>query len=226
MKCKIISLILFLFPLSFLSAQGVNIKTLRAYSSEDETLIPVISERAEMVIEFDVQSKFEPNLNIVFRFCDKDWNPTDNIFLANIGKDIARFLKLETLPLSVKAAKYHFKGVFPGNYPDLEFPFSGKWMFFITESNDTSIIYDSGKFYVIQNNIKINVTLKREQLEDKVYSPADLAKVFNVTTAFNIPDEMFPQYVDHVEIIENRKIYEPYIVEQKIFFYCKRYLSC
>ncbi len=214
MNYKIISLVLFLFPLSFLSSQNLNIKSLRAYSSQDETLIPIISEEGGMIIEFDVESEFKPSLNIVFRFCDKDWNPTDNIFLANIGKNIAHFLDLETLPVSVENAKYHFEGEFPGNYPDIEFPFSGKWMFYVTESNDTSIIYGKGKFYAIQNDIKMNVTLKREQLEDKVYSPADLAKVFNVTAAFNVPDEMFPLYVDHLEIIENQKIYQPYIVDR------------
>ena len=214
MNYKIFSLILFLFPLSFLLSQNIKVKTLRSYSSADETSIPVVSEEGEMIIEFDVESEFEPNLNVVFRFCDKDWNPTDNIFLANAGKNIAHFLNLETLPVSVKNAKYHFKGEFPGNFPDLEFPFSGKWMFYITESSDTSIIYGSGKFYVIQNDIKMNVNLKREQLEDKVYSPADLAKVFNLTASFNIPDEMFPQQVDHIEIIENQKIYQPYVVDR------------
>ena len=214
MNYRIILLMLSLFPVSFLFSQDVIVKSLRVYSSQDETLLPVISDGSNITIEFDIESEFKPNLNIVFRFCDKDWNPTDNIFFANFGKNTAYFLELTTLPSTVEKAKYHFKDNFPGNYADVEFPFSGKWMFYVTESNDSSIVYASGRFYVIQNEIKLNVTLKREQLEDKVYSPADLAKAFNITAAFNIPDEMFPQFVDHLEIIENQKIYQPVIVDR------------
>ena len=214
MNYRITLLIFFLLPLSFSFSEDVIIKSLRVYSSNDETLLPVISEGSNITIEFDIESEFEPNLNIIFRFCDKDWNPTDNIFLTNLGKNTAYFLELKTLPTTVENAKYHFKDIFPGNYDDVEFPFSGKWMFYVTESNDSSIVYASGRFYVILNEIKLNVTLKREQLEDKVYSPADLAKAFNITAAFNIPDEMFPQFVDHLEIIENQKIYQPVIVDR------------
>ena len=60
----------------------------------------------------------------------------------------------------------------------------------------------------------MGATFKKEQLEDKVYFPSDLAKIFNITAAFNIPDEMFPSFVDHVEIIENQKIYQPVIVDR------------
>jgi len=214
MNYRIIFLVLFLFPVSFLFSQDVIVKSLRVYSSQDETMLPVISEGSNITIEFDIESEFKPNLNIVFRFCDKDWNPTDNIFFANFGKNTAYFLDLKALPSTLEKAKYHFKDNFPGNYADVEFPFSGKWMFYVTESNDSSIVYASGRFYVILNEIKLNVTLKREQLEDKVYFPADLAKIFNITAAFNIPDEMFPQFVDHLEIIENQKIYQPVIVDR------------
>ena len=116
MNYRITLLIFFLLPLSFSFSEDVIIKSLRVYSSNDETLLPVISEGSNITIEFDIESEFEPNLNIIFRFCDKDWNPTDNIFLTNLGKNTAYFLELKTLPTTVENAKYHFKDIFPGNY--------------------------------------------------------------------------------------------------------------
>lgn len=215
---KLFLLILFLLPASFILSQEVELKSLRVYSARDETSLPVIvqSENSNIVIEFDLESEFIPNLNIIFRFCDKDWTPTDNIFLLNIGKNIAYFLDLKTLPTTVENARYHFRGEFPENYEDVEFPFSGKWMFYITESDDSSRVYGSGKFYVIQNDVGLRVNVKREQLEDKVYFPSDLAKIFNITAAFNIPDEMFPTFVDHLEIVENHKIHQPVIVDRNL----------
>ena len=209
-------ILLCLSPASFTLSQEVELKSLRVYSDQDETSLPVIvqSENNNIAIEFDLESEFIPNLNIVFRFCDKDWNPTDNIFLLNIGKNIAYFLDLKTLPTTVEKARYHFRGEFPGGYEDVEFPFSGKWMFYITESDDSTKVYGSGKFYVIQDDVALHVNVKREQLEDKVYFPSDLAKIFNITAVFNIPDEMFPAFVDHLEIVENHKIHQPVIVDR------------
>ncbi|OGU73514.1 MAG: hypothetical protein A2V93_06515 [Ignavibacteria bacterium RBG_16_34_14] len=217
MKNKSLLLLLLIFN-TFTFSQNVIIKSLRAYTTGDETSLPVIyySQKGgnNITIEFDVECEFIPNLNVVFRYCDKDWNPTDNLFLINHGKNIAYFLDLVTLPATVEDAKYRFKGNFPSDFEDVEFPFSGKWTFYITESNDTSVVYAMGRFYVIYEEVIMGTTIKREQLEDKVYFPADLAKVFNITTEFSLPDELFPAFVTHIEIVENLKIYDAIVVDR------------
>lgn len=213
---KINLVLLFIFSSTvFLFPQKTEIKTLRAYTAGDEISLPVITtDSGPLVVEFDVQSEFIPNLNILFRYCDKNWNPTTNIFLLNIGKNTVYYLDFETLPSTVEDARYHFRGQFPNSHDDVEFPFSGKWMFYVTESNDTSIVYGTGKFYVVYEDIPLSLTTKREQLEDKVYFPSDLARVFNVTANAIIPDELFPAFVDQLEIIENKKLYNPIIVDR------------
>lgn len=213
--------ILLLWLAAYVSAfpQDVIIKSLKSYSAGDETSLPVIFYSKEgsgnnITIEFDIESDFIPNLNVVFRYCDKNWKPTGNLFLINHGKNIAYYLDYVTLPSTVEDAKYRFKGNFPSGFEDIEFPFSGKWMFFITESGDTSIVYASGRFYVIHEEVNLQTTIKREQLEDKVYFPADLAKVFNVTSEFYLPEELTPGFISHIEIIENQKVNYPIIVKR------------
>jgi hypothetical protein len=215
LKKVLLSFFLTLILTTFLFSQQIEIKSLRAYIGGDETSLPVLTAESEpLIIEFDIKSEFIPNLNILFRYCDKNWNPTNNIFLLNIGKNTAYFLDFETLPSTVEDARYHFKGHYPNRHDEVEFPFSGKWMFYITESNDTSIVYGSGKFYVVYEEIALNVSIKREQLEDKVYFPADLARVFNITASTVLTDELFPAYVEQVEIIENQKLFYPIIVDR------------
>ncbi|HSP86560.1 MAG TPA: type IX secretion system plug protein domain-containing protein [Ignavibacteriaceae bacterium] len=217
MKKISIPALLFLFN-AFIFSQSVTIKSLKAYTTGDETSLPVIYYSQEggnnITIEFDIESEFVPNLNIVFRYCDKNWNPTSNMFLINHGKNIAYFLDYITLPTTVADAKYRFKGNFPSDFQDLEFPFSGKWMYFITESDDTSKLYASGKFYVVHEEVVMRTSIKREQLEDKSYFPADLAKVFNLTSEINLPDELFPAFVTHIEIVENQKVSRPILVDR------------
>jgi len=202
----------FLLCLIFLFKAGYaqfEIKTLKTYRLQDEASLPVITSEGELTIEFDINGSFEPNLNIVFRFCDKNWNPVDNLFLQNYGENIAYNLDFDLLPFTVQDARYHFKGSFPDEENYITFPFSGKWKYFITDSQDTSKIYASGRFYFIKNEIGLNVVLKKEQLEDKVYYPLSVGYVFNITTDFYLPEEFFPAYVDHIEIVENKKIDYP-----------------
>ena len=205
--------LVFLYCIS-VEAQDVKIKSLEVYPVGEKPDIPVITSNKKLAIEFDVQAEFEPTLNIVFRFCDKGWNPTSNIFLLNQNKNQLQLFDFIRLPFTVEEAQYHFKGYFPDKNDYIEFPFSGKWRFYITDQQDTSVVYATGRFYIIKNEVSLNSILKRDQLEDKTYWPVEIAKVFNITTNFNLPQDFFPDFVDRVEIIQNQEIYYPVIINR------------
>ncbi len=212
----VLSLLLTINVLTF--PDNIQIKSMQVYTGRDQLSFPVLDMKGngpdKLTIEFDIQSGFEPNFVIVFRFCDRNWRPYQNNFLSNQGKNIKYNLSYSILPNTVKEAHYHYRGTFPDSRGDVEFPFSGKWRFYVTDSQDTSLVYATGKFYVVYDTMNLGLTLKREQLENKVYFPSDLAKVFNVTALFNLPDDLFPSNVEQVEIIENHKIDYPIIVDR------------
>ncbi len=215
---KLFLIILFTF-ISFTSgfSQKLNIRSLRVYS-ESETSFPILTPFEEgnnkITIEFDIDADVLPNLNLVFRYCDKNWKPYDNIFLLNNGKNIEYDLDFEILPFTCEDARYHYKGIFPNDNNFVDFPFSGKWMFFVTDVQDTTKVHASGKFYVVYNDVKINVNLKKEMLEEKSYNPIEIGRIMNLTTSFDLPDELFPNYVDQVEIIQNKRIDSPIIIDR------------
>ncbi|NNJ53475.1 MAG: DUF5103 domain-containing protein [Ignavibacteriaceae bacterium] len=197
------------------SINGFEVKSLIAYTSSSITSLPVLNGGNKLVIEFDVQGDFIPNMNIVFRFCDYGWIPTDNLFLIDQQYGTAYFLDFEELPITlVDDARYHHKSIYPDERDQVKFPFAGKWRFYLTDTQDTSIVYATGKFFVIQNKVNLGVKLKRDELEDKSYWPVELAKSFNVTTDFFLPNEFYPSFVDRVEIIENQNIYNPIAVDR------------
>ncbi len=219
MKKIICAVLLFGAFTNLIFSQEIKIKSLKFYAENDETSFPLIiadSERTSaLTIQFDVESSYSPQMSIVFKFCDRNWVPTSNIFLQNYGENIAYNLKFNNLPTTVADAQYFFRGKFPNSKDYVKFPFSGRWRFFITDANDTSVIYSSGKFFVVHQDIPLSSSLRKERLEDKVYFPADLANVFNITTEFDLNEKFFPDYVDRVEIIENRKIDYPIIIDRK-----------
>ena len=190
---------------------NIAIKSLLAYPDDDITELPVLYGN-KLTIEFDLQAEHTPQLSVVFRFCDKDWNPSGNLFLANHGYNIYSNLDYTVLPVTVKAARYHYRQSFPDKDGTISFPYSGKWRFYITDTYDTSKVYASGKFIVIVGEIPMKVTLTKEKLEDKTYFPTQLAYIFNITSELNLPEKFYPSFVDHLEIIENHKTDYPYIV--------------
>lgn len=198
--------------------QELKIKSLKVFSGNDETSLPVLefSQKAEgqLRVIFDVQSVFEPNLNLVFRFCDKNWQPVRSIFFSNFGQNTAYNLTFDKLPTTIEDAKYHFRGTFPDKRGQVSFPFSGKWMLFITDFQDTSKVYATARFIVVRDPIDMTLSIKNESLEDKSYFPIDLSKIYNLTDSFTLPEEFYSTNVSHVEIIENHKIDFPYVVDR------------
>ena len=195
-------------------AQDIQIKSLVTYTTDDRLALPVLNSENKFVVEFDIKSDFEPTLSILFRFCDEEWMPTKNNFLLNQNRNSKQLFSFESLPVTVEDADYYFKGSFPDRDGFIEFPFSGKWRFYITDWQDTSLVYAEGRFFVVNNEVILGSTLKRDELEDKNYWPIELAKVFNITINFILPDDFFPSYVDRLEIIQNRNVYEPIVIER------------
>ena len=216
MKSSGLILIFLFVTYTNLFPQDFVVKSLNVYTTDNPTSLPVVTIDNKLVIEFDVQGEFIPNMNMVFRFCDEGWIPTKNVFLLNSQYSTYYFLDFEELPITVvDDARYHHKSTYPDDRDQVRFPFSGKWRFYVTDTQDTSIVYASGKFFVIRDKVDLSVRVKRDELEDKSYWPVELAKSINVTTDFYLPDEFHPSFVDRIEIIDNQRTYYPVDIDRK-----------
>jgi len=210
---------IFLFLQQFSTAQNIGIKSLRIYSSEDEREFPIIDlsdpNHREITIEFDVQSQFVPNINLEFRFCDSQWNPYDNAFLTNPMYNTEHSLLFDRLPSTVTGARFHYSGKFPNN--NITFPFSGKWRFFLVDTQNRDLIYGSGKFFVVRPEVKLNVQFGKEGSEGDLPDLAALRRTFVISSDFTLPDSLFPANVMQVEIIANRKFNYPIIIDRNSY---------
>jgi hypothetical protein len=191
-------------------SQEIKIKSLKVSTSADATSIPVLENLKDLlVIDFDLQADTPPNLNIIFKYCDRDWKVLDNIFLSNQGKNTAYLLDYKYLPTTVADANYHYHNKFPDKNGYVEFPFSGKWKFFVVDSQDPSIIFAEGKFIVVIADGTLKVETRKETLDDKLYSPPQLGYVNWFIVEPQLKQDFFPHFIDQVEIIQNHKIYNP-----------------
>lgn len=191
--------------------QNFALKSLRVFPASNELSFPVINMQAPtgelITIEFDIDAAYEPNLSIVFKFCNSNWQPYDNAFLSNPGYNTQHNLWFERLPLKVRGASYHYSGKFPNDF--VTFPFPGKWKFYIVDSQNSRHVYGEGKFYVVEQQVKINAAVSRER---EIYSSneaASLGRTISINTSFILPDSLVQSNLKMIEIIENRKLEYP-----------------
>ncbi len=214
----LIILVSLIFFNNTLLSQDFQIKSLRVFSSTDQTDLPVIDSTNpnmnNITIEFDTDGEYQPNLMLLFRFCDINWQPYENVFLLNPRYDAENNLWLDRLSLRVKGAKYHYTGTFPNQ--NVNFPFPGKWKFFIVDQNERDRIYGEGRFYVVSKEVKLKVAIDKGRVEGSIPEPVDLGRSISIKTFFNLPDSVFPTGVKMIEIIENKKVSYPIIVDRQL----------
>jgi hypothetical protein len=189
------------------------IKSLRVFQANDQTSFPISILGSKITIEFDLKCDDLPNWEIHFVFCDKNWQPYESGLLRDDIYNTERNLWFEKLPFQSDAIDYHYINSFPNN--NVKFPFSGKWMFFIQDAYNSDNIYAEGKFYVINNNIiDLKTTISEERTHGKNVVPAVFGEIWDFKISVSVPDSLFVEKVNFVEIIENKKIEDPIIIEK------------
>ncbi len=218
----IVFILLFAFY-SFNSAQEPIVKSLQVYPNNNILDLPVIriGTSDKLNIEFDVEAEEEPAFSIVFKFCDDQWTQYTDIGLIGVGDNTLYNVDVERLPMTIEGAEYHVKESFPQD--DVEFLRSGNWKFFITDPQDTSIVYDWGEFYVVENTVKLKTSIQDWRREGRISGNSALDRVLNLKVNFQIPDSLSPFKVKYVKIIKNLETSKPIILPKESFSTTKGY---
>ena len=216
LKVRIYFLFLFFVFAALLSAQNIEIKVfvyIHQKMKENFRLsfYPILPIKKLSSL---MSNRTIPNINLVFKFCDSQWNPY-NAFLTNPIYNTEHNLLFDRLPSTVRGARFHYSGKFPNN--NVTFPFSGKWKFYLVDTQNRNVIYGSGKFYVVNPEVKLNVLLSKEGSEGDLPGLAALRRTFVINSGFTLPDSLFPANVMHVEIITNRKFNYPIIIDRNLY---------
>jgi hypothetical protein len=213
MKLKnVFIFLLFASALSF--AQDFEIKSLQVYAGENQISFPVIRQNGPLTIEFDISAEEIPNLAIKFLFCDREWIPYENTFINNTFRNIDYGLWFDQLPTTVKRADYHFKDTYPKKN-EVEFNYSGKWIFQIVDAHDEEVVFAEGYFYVVIPEIDINIGIAKKSIRQPVYSNSAMDKVYEFTVDFSLHENLFPENVLDVEVVQNRKMFYPYVLKRE-----------
>lgn len=207
-------ILLLLLSLSCVTAEEVQIRSLKSYNPDSPTSIPVLlvtdESKPNLIIEFDAICEFQPDLTIHFQFCDRNWDPVESVFFINPGYNKDANLSFDQLPSFSNVEGYHCKGRFPNKF--VTFPYSGKYLYTIRDSFDQDIIYAEGYFYVVYPEIELSSRFSEDEIDEYPYEFNSLNRTLRLTTDFSVPFEMESGRIKEVEIIENQKLFFPYII--------------
>ncbi len=202
--------------MAFCLSGQAYVKSLQIYPSEDKLGLPVVNnskKNNKLVIAFDVLSKNMPDMKIVFRFCNRHWVPYEDISFRNNGFNTDHSLNFDYLPNTVTEAKYHFNGSYPSE--EVSFPYSGKWIFEIVNTFDENIVYEYGSFYVVEEIIEnIKPSISKRMLQGANAYPSEMNRIFDLRINFNLPTGMEYNRFVQLEIVENRKIESPIVLDR------------
>jgi len=217
----ILLLVVLIFSQTF--ASEPIIKSLHVYTNSSSTKLPVLrmNSRDKLIIEFDIEREHEPIFSIHFKFCNAKWQPYDNLLLEGIGENAEYNVNVDRLPITTEGAEYFVKETFPNQ--NVKFTNSGKWMFFITDTYDEEIIYEWGKFYVVENLVSLKTDIQNWRREGSISSNNALDRVLNFKTKFTIPDSLDPHRIKHIEIIKNLETAYPIKISKESFHKTKSY---
>lgn len=213
-------MLIILLLLSFLNTQLYSepvIKSLHYYANGDITKLPILNldSRDKLTISFDIEADSEPVFNIVFKFCDADWQEYDNLLLEGIGEFTHHNVNAKRLPITTQGAEYYVSEKYPNR--DIKFNNSGKWMFFITDPYDEDIVYDWGKFYVVENLINLKTDIINWRREGSISDNNALDRILNFKTRFTLPDSLDSFRIDHIEIVKNFELEYPVLIYKDAF---------
>ena len=201
---KIITLILFFA--STLLSQDVNVKTLQYLVNNKINKLPVLrmGSNDHLKIYFEIEANSQPAFDILFYFCNDDWEIYDNLLLEDIGTNRLYNVYVDRLPITTEGAEYFVNEKFPNDR--IKFQHSGKWMFFIVDPYDDEMIYEWGKFFVVDNSIELNTKISNWRREGRISNNNANDRVLNLRTRFNLPDSLTPFNLKHIEIIKNMEL--------------------
>ena len=174
----------------------------------DSTGAPNASSRY-ITIQFDVEGKEPPPLKIRFLHCNRDWRPDRNLFVQDEVHNTSFVLDYVSSPNGVEYYSYRYRNRFPDDEDIVRFNYSGNWIFQLMD-NDEKNVYGTGRFFVVDDISKADVSVTNDYLTEAV-SP--LNQVHKVKVHVQLPNEVDGYFYTTVDVYQNWRFFNPYRID-------------
>jgi hypothetical protein len=103
-----------------------------------------------LTIAFDMECQGLPNLTLLLIHCDRDWKPTDNIFVQDILHQRSSDFDIQRSPIGVHGYDYSVSITFPQPGRSVQIDYSGNYLARIVDYYDNERIYAETRFLAVE----------------------------------------------------------------------------
>jgi hypothetical protein len=201
-----------------------KVLNLRIHGLDDETSPPIlrIAEHGKaptgmgndaLTLEFEVQTPVPPNVSLLLVHCDRNWVPTDNIFVQDpIHLKTSEFT-FERAPIGVTHYDYVGKVNFPEAGGRLSIEFSGNYLARIVDYYDNSRVLAETRFFVVESKAKVSVGLYSDFYESAQTDVLQHGNKLRVEAEPNY--DVFGGQINAIEVYRAWQWYSPLIASSE-----------
>ncbi len=151
-----------------LRAELTRAMNLRIYGAGDELSPPIlrIVEQGKpkvgmgsdaLTLAFEMQSELPPNITLVLVHCDRNWMPTDNVFVQDQIHLRSSEFRIQRSPAGVVHYDYQAEITFPGEDNRMRIEHSGNYLARVVDYYNETHIYGEARFFAVESKSAINL---------------------------------------------------------------------
>jgi hypothetical protein len=118
-----------------------------------------------LTVEFEMRSDILPNITLQLVHCDRNWVPTENVFIQDPFRLRSNDFEIERAPVGVTHYDYICRLTFPkvGSKPDVQF--SGNYLARIVDYYDPNKVLAEGRFFAAEPRAAVNLSIASDFFE-------------------------------------------------------------
>ncbi len=202
-----------------------RVRWLRIHGIGDETSppilrIPIKGEPASTIgsnaltIEFDMQADRLPNLTLILVHCDRNWTPTENVFVQDPIKLRSSDFEISRSPVGVRGYDYSCSISFPSSESTIKVEYSGNYIARIVDYYDNKRVLAETRFFAVEPKGPVGVGVGSGFYESAQTSV--LQNGVNIRVEALVSDDLFASQIRQISLYESGMWDRPMIASDEV----------
>jgi hypothetical protein len=160
-----------------------------------------------LTISFDMQCQGLPNLTMILVHCDRDWQPTENMFVQDVIRLRSSDFAMERSPIGVKSYDYSISTTFPQAGQPLRIEYSGNYIARIVDYYDNAHVYGEARFIAVEPKAPVDLQVNQDFYESPQTEVVQHG--LKVRVEADLPNDLFSSLVRGIALYRSGEWMNP-----------------
>jgi hypothetical protein len=165
-----------------------------------------------LTMSFDMESPTLPNVTLILVHCDRDWRPTENIFVQDIMHLRTSDFTIERAPIGVHGYDFSLSITFPRVDGVLKIEYSGNYRARVVDYYDNTKVYTEARFIAVEPKSDVDVGVYQDFYES---TQTDVVQHgLRVRAEAVTPNDLFSTQIKAIQLYRSGEWLEPMTASQ------------